>query len=217
MDEVRRRQAPNVWEQREAEKKREVTNTRREDTKATDGDKGYGGLREELERMRQSSLEAIRMMEAKVKETEETVKLIMTYNRQFREENKARDRHMQGLQETVETMNDGMLEVREDVDVLTQEQKLQAIRIITIERALKKMKIMVEDEEAPTVWDDGSDLSEGEMEYDEEDESERNRGQEEPQVKKVKTEDGPKDANTKQLAMVTPPAVRYSLRGGVEK
>ena len=127
---------------------------------------------------------------------------------------------MQGIQDTVDRMNDGMLEVREDVDVMSQEQKLQQIRIITIERALKKMKVLVEEEDPPTAWDDGLDdgmeESEGEMESSEDEMGEIKGRNDGPRVKKVKTE-GETGVIADTNKIVTPPAVRYSLRGGVNK
>ena len=218
--EANRRPTQNVWVQSINHKKDSERATGNKEIKGTQESREVKSLKEEIESMRQSSMAAIKAMEAKVKETEETVQLIMRYNRQFREENNARDNHMQGIQDTVDRMNDGMLEVREDVDVMSQEQKLQQIRIITIERALKKMKVLVEEEDPPTAWDDGLDdgmeESEGEMESSEDEMGDIKGRNDGPRVKKVKTE-GETGAIADTNKIVTPPAVRYSLRGGVNK
>ena len=104
---------------------------------------GMGAFREEIERMKEASLMATKALEARTKELEDTVGSIMEYNRQYREENVARDVHINDINGRVEQMNDGMLEVREDVHVMTIEQSQQAMRIESLEKVIKRIKLEI--------------------------------------------------------------------------
>ena len=180
-----------------------------------------GDFKEELRRMKEESLEATKALEERTRELEETVGTIMEYTRQFRDENKARDIHISDINDRVEIINEGMIEVQDSTEDLTQEQRKHALRLDLLEKVVKKLKVKVDGINPKRSWEDSlEDGSEDEMS----DEEEVDEGMEDCEAlgKTMKRTSGmalvsPETTRKKMDTDEAPPAVRYSLRGGVNK